>query len=430
MYNDEVLALIAKLDDDDMSVRLNALRQLNEAEREGIFSFPEAGTDVNSHIHTKYSFSPYTPAAAVFRSKEAGLATTGIMDHDSVDGSREFSEAGRILGIATTQGTEFRVSLKGTFLENSRVNNPDQNGVAYIAFHGIPDSSLEEMKGFLAPLREARLLRNRKMVDNLNALINREELYLDFDKDVLSESYFAKGGGMTERHLLHALAKKMIAFKGKGPALTAFLEKGLGLPVSDSLRQNLDNPDNPYCDYDLLGLFKAYYVSSFYVEATDECPPIKEAVDFANKHGIVVAYPYLGDVTASVTGDKASQTFEDAYLDELLPFLKDLGIKALTYMPSRNTTAQMERLMGLCEEHGFFQISGEDINQPRQKFICMAMRDPMFAHLTDAAWALIGHERAASEDLSKGIFSEETMAAMPALKDRIEYFKNLALKQN
>ncbi len=235
---------------------------------------------------------------------------------------------------------------------------------------------------------------------------------------------------MTERHLLYALAKKMIAFKGKGPALTAFLEGELGLPISDHMRTQLDNPDNPYYEYDLLGLFKGYYVSAFYVEASDELPTIQEAVNFANKHGIIAAYPYLGDVTASVTGDKASQTYEDSFLDELLPFLKGIGIKALTYMPSRNTKAQMERLMGLCEEYGFFQISGEDINQPRQKFVCQAMREPMFAHLTDAAWALIGHERAASEDLSKGIFSEETRAAIPVLKDRIEHFKNLARKQN
>ncbi len=180
MYNEEVSALIAKLNDDETSVRLDALRQLREAEKKGLFAFPEAGSDVNSHIHTKYSFSPYTPTAAVFRSKEAGLATTGIMDHDSVEGCREFTEAGRIMGIATTQGVEIRVSLKGTFLEDKRVNNPDQNGVNYLAFHGIPDGSLEATKAFLRPIREARLARNRTMVDNLNALINREELFIDF----------------------------------------------------------------------------------------------------------------------------------------------------------------------------------------------------------------------------------------------------------
>ena len=153
----------------------------------------------------------------------------------------------------------------------------------------------------------------------------------------------------------------------------------------------------------------------------------KYAVVFANQHGIIAAYPYLGDITASVTGDKAAQSFEDSYLDELMELLQEMGLKAITYMPSRNTKAQMQRLMSLCEKFGFFQISGEDINQPRQKFICEAMRDPMFAHLTDAAWALIGHEQAASKDLAKGMFSDETIIALPSLQERILHYKRLAL---
>ncbi len=429
MYNDNVTALIQKLYDPDPQVRIEAVKDLRAAKDRAEFFFPHAADDINSHIHTKYSFSPYTPSAAVFKSMEAGLATCGIMDHDSVGGVREFSEAGRILGIPTTQGCEVRVSLKDTFLENRRINNPDQDGVAYLAFHGIPDSAIDATEAFLEPIKMARLERNKQMVDRLNGIISKPELYIDFDLDVLQASLFETGGEITERHLLYALSKKLIEFKGKGPELTAFVIEKLGLPMSDSVKEQLDNPDNPYYDYDLLGLFKGYYVSSFYVDATDECPPIREVVDFANRHGIVLAYPYLGDVTASVTGDKAAQAFEDSYLDQLFPFLQGLGFKALTYMPSRNSDEQIERLTALCEEFNFFQISGEDINQPRQKFICEAMRDPKFLHLTDAAWALIGHERAASKDLDDGIFSEKSSAAYPALNDRILYFRQLALQE-
>ena len=54
----------------------------------------EPGIFVNNHIHTCYSFSPYTPTSAVFYAWKAGLRTAGIMDHDSVGGMREFIEAG------------------------------------------------------------------------------------------------------------------------------------------------------------------------------------------------------------------------------------------------------------------------------------------------------------------------------------------------
>jgi len=39
------------------------------------------------------------------------------------------------------------------------------------------------------------------------------------------------------------------------------------------------------------------------------------------------------------------------------------------------------------------EISGEDINSPRQSFICKALDDPAFSNLADSTWALIRHER-------------------------------------
>jgi hypothetical protein len=87
----------------------------------------------------------------------------------------------------------------------------------------------------------------------------------------------------------------------------------------------------------------------------------------------------------------------------------------------------MLRLRGLCDQYQFFQISGEDINQPRQAFICTAMRDPLFANLYDAAWALIGHERLAGSNLDLGLFSTATISRLPVLEDRIRYFRDQAL---
>ena len=35
---------------------------------------------INNHIHTTYSFSPYSPTAAVFAARMEGLCTAGIID--------------------------------------------------------------------------------------------------------------------------------------------------------------------------------------------------------------------------------------------------------------------------------------------------------------------------------------------------------------
>jgi hypothetical protein len=40
--------------------------------------------------------------------------------------------------------------------------------------------------------------------------------------------------------------------------------------------------------------------------------------------------------------------------------------------------------------------------------------------------ALIGHEIAATEDITKAMFSDSTGAAYPDLEERIQYYKGLA----
>ena len=127
----------------------------------------------------------------------------------------------------------------------------------------------------------------------------------------------------------------------------------------------------------------------------------------------------MGD---SVTGDKRAQKFEDDYLDELVEYIAGLGYRAITYMPSRNTRAQLRRLRALCEKHSLFQISGEDINSPRQSFVCEAQRDPAFRNLYDATWALIAHEWRATDDPEDGLFTPKSVKAWPDLNDRVAAF--------
>jgi hypothetical protein len=294
--------------------------------------------------------------------------------------------------------------------------------------HGIPHSEIDALDRFLQPIRKARGIRNRQMIGRLNTRLAGTGLMLDYDRDVLPLSWHKDGGEVTERHLLFALALELIAQKPEPDDLVVFLEKTLGLTVASKMADMLKDLANPHRAYDLLGLLKGELVEQFYVPADEECPPIAQVVAFARDHGIVLAYPYLGDVGDSVTGDKKTQKFEDDFLTDLFDLLDQLGFKAVTYMPSRNTRPQLERLRDLCDQHQFFQISGEDINQPRQSFVCAAMRDPMFANLFDAAWALIGHERRATENLNQGLFAEDTIRQVPELQSRIETFRDHALK--
>ena len=379
---------------------INELREIYEATLRGERPAPEDTIYVNNHIHTTYSFSPYNPTAAVYMAWQNGLKTAGIMDHDSVGGAREFLEAAQVIGMPVTCGVECRVDMSKTALNGRRINNPDQKSVAYAAMHGIPHQNIEKVDAFFAPYREKRNERNRKMCKNITDLVAPYGLSLDFDADVLPISNYEKGGSVTERHILYALAKKITARYETPAQVVRFLKDEMHLAISDKVCDQIANGDQTpeYYEYDILGALKSNMVEKFYIDATDECPDVLDFVKMVHENGGIAAYAYLGDVGQSVTGDKKAQTFEDAYLDELVEVIKECGFDAITYMPTRNTAEQLDRLMKLCEDNGFFQISGEDINSPRQSFRCKALDNPAFGHLIDATYTLIGYETLASTD--------------------------------
>ena len=383
---------------------------------------PETGRDVNNHIHTTYSFSPYSPTAAVWFARAAGLCTCGLMDHDSIAGTEEFLAAADAAGMSATIGIECRVSFANTPFADRKLNNPDQAGVAYMALHGVPHNKAAEINAFFAPYRAKRNERNRKMVAAINEMMGKYGVTIDFEKDVLPLSNFAKGGSVTERHLSSALAYKMLEVIGRGEKLVKFIHEEIQLPLSGKIEGYLLDESNPHMMFDLLGWIKSQLISKFYIDATDECPDVRDVLALSDRVGAISAYAYLGDVGDSVTGDKRAQKFEDDFLDELIDYVAKLGYRAVTYMPSRNTRAQLQRLRALCEKYSLFQISGEDINQPRQSFVCEAQRDPEFNNLYDATWALIAHEWRATENPDDGFFSAKSIEKWPDLNDRIAAF--------
>ena len=344
---------------------------------------------INNHIHTTYSFSPYSPTAAVYAARMEGLCTAGIIDHDSISGAEEFLEAAAIVDMPVTIGMEARVSMDGTRLEGRRTNNPDQVGVSYMTIQSVPHDKIDVLTEFFKPYQAARHTRNRQMIEKINALVGVE---LDYDRDVLPLSMSHENGGVTERHLMYALAIELVKQVGKGQGMIDKLTN-LGMNLSEKQKALLLDTEYPFYEYDVLGMLKGTFVPKIFIDATAECPKLPDMVRLCKEVDAYLCYAYLGDVGDSVTGDKKAQKFEDDYLDDVFECLKEESVTAVTYMPTRNTPAQLERLRGLCDQYGMFQISGEDINTPRQSFIIKAMENPMFQNLIDATWKLIEHEK-------------------------------------
>lgn len=381
--------------------------------------------DANNHIHTIYSFSPYSPTKAAYSAYMSGLTSAGIMDHDSLSGAKEFKKACKMLNLGSTCGVEVRAKFDYGF---GRINHPDQKDCIYMAAHGVPTQNIDAFNEYLYTFRTQRNLRNQKMCKTISEKYGKFGITLDFKKDVASLSESAFGGSITERHLLYALSKKLEEKFGRTEKLLEFLTVDLNLKVSEKIKGYLLDKENPHFLYDLLGVLKAD-TKFFYIDADEEMPIAKDFIKKAKSFGAIPAYAYLGDVKESVTGDKKAQTFEDAYLPELFKKLKEIGIEAIAYMPTRNTEEQLKRLKALCKEYDMFEISGEDINSPRQLFECKALADPFYSNLIDSTWALIGHEAKCTEfGIEEGMFSDKTKKRLPKLEDRIKEFSEFGRK--
>jgi len=416
----------------DKAGRLSALRSLEAGDSKSK-DVPRAFMEINNHIHTIYSFSPYTPSMAALMARNAGLGAAGSVDHDSIAAADEMIAACALLGIGGCVGFELRVSFKtgvdgkpGPFATR-KINNPDSEGYAYMTVQGIPSRSIPAAANFLAPLRAERLKRTRAMTVSANGLLREAGFSeIDFERDVVARSKYSEGGGITERHLTAAMAEKVILKFGKGPELVKGLKSKLGVTVSQKLETILSDPANPHYLYDLLGILKSEILPGIYIQPDEnECIPAKRVTSFAKSISAIPAYAYLGDVGESPTGDKKAEKFEDDFIEELFAELSGMGFLAVTYMPPRNTQEQLRVLRKLSAERGLMEISGVDINSSRQSFNCPEVLREEFHHLLDTTWALIAHERLASVDERYGLFSESNPLASTALTQRLAFYAGL-----
>lgn len=399
------------------SVRLDALREhVRRTTEDGV-----ATGEVNNHIHTIYSFSPYTPAMAALKARGAGLEVAGSVDHDSIGAAAEMLDACAILGLGCVVGLELRVSFKAGPFGDRKLNNPDSIGYAYMTVQGVPRDAIPEVAAFLRPIQASRRARTARMTDALNGLFRAAGLRaLDFECDVVARSKAAEGGGLTERHLLAGAAAVLIERYGKGPALVEGLAQAFGLRAPAKVAAYLSDPANPHYLFDVLGLLKSTLLDRVFIQPDEtECVPAARVLEFARGIGAIPAYAYLGDVGESPTGDKKAEKFEDAFIEPLCAELARMGYLAVAYMPPRNTVAQLLRVQSLCAKHGLMEISGVDINSSRQSFNCPEVLQPEFRHLVDTTWALVAHQALVSHDRGLGLFSPSNPLVAQPLAERL-----------
>ncbi|MFW5922973.1 MAG: hypothetical protein ACOCSQ_01165 [Planctomycetota bacterium] len=320
-----------KLNSAHVEERLEGIRELRQlVEKEEIRRKNSCGW-VNMHAHTFFSYNGYgySPARFAWEAYRRGLEAAGIVDFDCLDGTEEFLQAGRELGMKTTAGFETRVFVRE--YRDKVINSPKEPGVFYLVGTGFvhppePDSDAGET---LSQMQRRAEQRNRGMLRRLNDHLT--PLEVDYEADILP---LTAAGNATERHMAEAIEMKAREKFGEGDAAS----------LIDFWSDKLDVEPGEIADIAddvvaLKGLIRSRLMKHGgvgYVQPDgDSFPDLEEVVEMTRAEGAMPSGCWLDGTT-------------DGERDPLehFAFLRDKGCVSITIIPDRNwNVADEERAL-------------------------------------------------------------------------------------
>jgi len=346
-----------RLDSFDAGERKEALLALCEKVEAGEIALPKAGTDVNLHCHTFFSYNSYgySPSKFAWLARRDGLVVAGVVDFDVLDAVDEFLDAARMLGLKGCAGMETRVFVP-EFSERV-INSPGEPGISYHMGVGFPGSCVpDEQQEFLLGLRETAQQRNRDLMGRVNKYL--EPAQLDYQRDVL---ILTPAGNATERHICIAYACKAREVFGDGDALADFWSEKLGVDA-----ESLGLPEGR----ELLNAIRARTMKrggvGYVLPDRGSFPTIADTNQFLLAAGAIPTVTWL-DGTSE--GEQA--------IEELLEVAMSTGAAAINVIPDRDYGAGVpeEKLENLCQVIELSErlhlpvVVGTEMNSPGQKFV-------------------------------------------------------------
>jgi hypothetical protein len=335
-----IAELESRLDSFDPGERKQALTALCEKVRAGEITLPRAGTDVNLHCHTFFSYNTYgySPSKFAWLARKAGLAVAEVVDFDVLDALEEFLAAARILGLKACAGLETRVFVPE--FATRVMTSPGEPGITYHMGVGFPRATLGgEQKQFLLKLCRTAQQRNRDLMGRVNKHLKPVEL--DYEKDVL---VLTPGGNATERHMCLAYARKAKEVFPDDDKLSKFWSEKLGIEIETSVLPQSRK---------LLDTIRARTMK---------------------RGGVGYVLPDKGSFPLTWL-DGTSEGERD--IEELLDVAMSTGAAAINVIPDRNYTpgAKGEKLQNLYQVVELARklhlpvVEGTEMNSPGQKFV-------------------------------------------------------------
>jgi len=352
-----IAELESRLDSFDPGERKQALTALCEKVRAGEITLPRAGTDVNLHCHTFFSYNTYgySPSKFAWLARKAGLAVAEVVDFDVLDALEEFLAAAKMLGLKACAGLETRVFVPE--FATRVMTSPGEPGITYHMGVGFPSATLDgEQQEFLLNLRKTAQQRNQDLMGRVNEHLKPVEL--DYEKDVL---VLTPGGNATERHMCLAYARKAKEIFGDGDKLIKFWSEKLGVEIESSAL-----PEGRK----LLDAIRAKTMKrggvGYVLPDKGSFPLMADTNQFLLAVGAIPTLTWL---------DGTSEGEKD--IEELLDVAMSTGAAAINVIPDRNYTPgakdektdNLYQVVELAQKLHLPVVEGTEMNSPGQKFV-------------------------------------------------------------
>lgn len=308
---------------------------------------------VNTHIHTPYSFSAFDSIEqAVKYAHEEQIDALGISDFNTIEGFQEFDTVCRKYGIYPLFNIEFIAFSQSDKVNNIRWNDPKNPGIIYFCGKSLynPIRLGHDSKNVLNSLWKGTQDHIWKVISKVNEHLHAMHVDLKLDYNQIRNEY-AKNT-VRERHVAKALYMAGVEKWIDPTELTEGFRKILNDPnftadFSDSTFMQNEIRDR------LLKTGKPAYVE----ENQEAFPSLDQLKALILEAQGIPCYPVLAD-------DKAGLTECEKDVKVLADRLLELGICAVEFIPLRNSFDHLKNYVRHFHERNFCVTFGTEHNTP------------------------------------------------------------------
>ena len=352
-----------QLNHPDLSTRLQALRELKHLADAGKLATTPPRPWVNMHCHSfcSYNAHGFSPCRIAWEMCKRGVAVSGIVDFDVLDGLDEALAAGDALHSKFTVGLETRVYVKE--FDNVVLSSPNEPAIAYYMGQGFTQAPVPNSRPAhtLRRMRESAAARNKAIMERVNAYLG--DVGIAYETDVLP---LTASGNATERHMLEAYdnkSKQLIPDRGRRAHFWA-----AKLLMGQSEVERMMDDAVRFRGVMRQRLMK--YGSPGYAPPDPRnFPTHEEVVEMIRACGAMPMYAWL---------DGTSSGEEDTEL--LLDFFCTAGQVAINIIPDRNwnlrdpaekavKTARLNEIVAASKERNLPINAGTEMNKATQPLV-------------------------------------------------------------